>query len=280
MKRREVLSVLTASGMVTGCLGGESSKTPDSTERNTTMSTASEKTENMPPEKDVISFEALQPEIVTYRTDTLAVTDDSYQYAYIRANFDAEDHPRREEFRFFFDGETYSPIVPDNLFRERIESGYNKYGEGWLLFQLPETGDASDAHITVRERTWRPSESLQNRLAVKQPRLEPSVSFPDTVEQGNTPVIEVTVENRGNVAGRFVCGVERSGPSVARKPISRVSEPIPPGEKTELEVADMTRIATVSDDELNDGEPDMRYWLEWAKEIREGAVRIVSDGGS
>lgn len=280
MKRREALSVLTTSGIIAGCLGSESAKAPDSTEREVTRSVVSENTENTPPGKEVISFEALQSEIVTYRTDTLSVTDDRYQYAYIHANFDTEDNPSQEEFRFFFDGETHSPIVPEDLFRERIESGYNKYGEGWLLFQLPETGDASDARIIVRERTWQPSESLRNRLAVKQPRLESSVSFPDAVKQGNTPVIEVTVENKGNVAGRFVSGVERSGPSVARKPIARVSEPIPSGVKTELEITDTTRIATVSDDELNDGEPDMRYWLEWAREVREGAVRIVSDGKS
>lgn len=189
-----------------------------------------------------VSFDALQPGVVTPDSpDSIGVAPEGGQYLYLRAAVDGSDRPDREEFSFAFDGTQYSPRDVDTRWERtpwRIHSE-NAYGgesgaeptDGWLLFELPETGDAGGSGLRWPGGGWTPDEVVAERLATPFPPFDVSVETPNRIAPGEQPWLRATVANRGDVPGGFVAALNRVGPRVAYAPVARVSLSVPAGER-------------------------------------------------
>jgi hypothetical protein len=143
------------------------------------------------------------------------------------------DNEKPADVGFQFDGQEYSSsdattatdlyrLYHDNERRYDADSG-----SGWVLFELPETGDATDVALTWSGGRWEPDRTLRERLAESFPLLSLEWTVPAEVTTNTEPTIEVSVTNETNRDGRFVSGLNRTGPSVAYAPIESISRRIP-----------------------------------------------------
>lgn len=273
MKRRTIVGLLgSATVGLSGCTANQGSGTDPSP------------TSSDSPDSGTygFTFDALQPAVVELQTDRLELSPPDGQYLYIQATFPSEEAPPREEFTLQFDGSEYTPFGKQNppLYRPRLDNRYDPDdGEGWILFQFPETGDADDTRLSGGGREWEPSPSVRKRLAEPHPDLHISPSVPETVESGEQPELTVTVENRGSVPGHFIGGLSRSGPDIAMQPIARIAESIDAEATEKITVTDETNIE-IADEEIGDGEPDMKYYLVWPQDSRTDEVRVTSESTS
>lgn len=223
-----------------------------------------------------VAFEAVQPTIVELQTDTLSLSTSNHQYLYIQVDSTGNENPRPESFALWFDGSKYQPIDRHNIYRNRVDVQYSRStGEGWLLYELPPTGYADDARIVQGGSKWTPPSTIRELLRTEPTSFTVSVSFPETIPQGQKPTVSLTVTNNHDRPGWFVAGLSRSGPSIARIPAARLSKPVGATETANFTVTDNAPMDTVTRDERNDGKPDMRYYLEWESGTAEGAVRIT-----
>ena len=283
MNRRRVLASIGAGvGGLAGCLGG-----PGAESRAGSPATAPSGSTGTPRPDDValsVSLDRLQPGVVTMTApDSIGVRDaDGKQYCYLRLEVSAGTAPARDDLAFRFDSEEYGPFEDDRhrLWRAREEEN-DRYdaerGAAWLLFSLPDSGDASDAALTWADGEWRPGERLRRRLASPPPPLSLSWSVPETVPAGSEPTIDFEATNDGDLPARFVAGLNRIGPRVAYAPILALSRRIPPGETVAWEVTDSYDVGSPGTEQAGDDEPDMTYSLDWTGETRKRDVR-VSDG--
>lgn len=297
MRRRRYLTLCSgATAGLAGCSalfsnsddGSVSTSTPSPSGRSNTSSDEDKGTATSSASATaslVAEVDSLQPAVVTRTTtDAIGIRNrDGRQYLYLDVTVERGESPSYDELRVRFDGQQYSPADRSGLWREYRDTD-GRYdaasGEGWVLFSLPETGDASDVAL-LREGgdgTWpivsQPSVNFDGQLSTASPPLSLEMSVPGEVESGTTPTLSVTVANEGERDGTFVGALNRSGPSVDTAPVTAISQVVPPGEPTSFEITDETAINS-SDDELDDGESDLTYDLRWTGGERSHDIRLV-----
>lgn len=282
MDRRELLA-LCSSGIagVPGCVTSQGNPTRTATSEDSTTS---------PPDTGSalsVELNALQPAVVTLNVDYLQIhSETGSQYLYLDLAATAGSSPSLSDVAFRFDGDRYSPIPPDEqppIFRS-TGTGKSAYdgaddddGEGWLLFELPETGDASESAFVWPGGAWRPDDRLRARLAAPLPTLSLEAwRVPETVSLNDRTTFGFTVRNEGGDAGRFVAGINASGWEPHR-PVRRISRRVPPNESRSWEVPgeQIELVDEEMSDRVGDGEPDVEYELVWPGENRYRGVRIV-----
>jgi hypothetical protein len=231
-----------------------------------------------------VGRDRLQPGVAVLGIDSVGVASDGAQFLFLTVESAADDPPARSDLRFRFDGQLHSSGRTTGSGQTQVWRASNsddRYdadrGSGWVLFELPETGDASDAALTWEGGEWRPGDSLRTRLASSPPPLSLEWSVPETPTPGETP-IGFTVINEGDRRGRFVAGVNETGIRTAYSPIAAFSRPVPPGETVSWETVHENGLEP-DDPAVGDGESDGRYVLSWPGDDREREVRFVSESG-
>lgn len=235
MQRRTFL--LTAGAAIAGVAGCSRSTSEDPESAGGTPTTTPTPTSSPTATADVsITFDSLQSGIVTPDSpDSIAVTPTSGQYLYLSVTADGDDPPAPEKFAFAFDGSEYSPMAISEQWRKKpwrahseLPYGEESADEGWLLFDLPESGSASDAALRYPGGEWQPGDTLTERLATPTPPFEVSLDAPEAVTEED-PWMTVTVENKGDVPGGFIGALNRVGPKIAYAPVARVPLTVPAG---------------------------------------------------
>ncbi len=311
MRRRQLLalsgSLLAGSA---GCLSASAPEATDptstesrtTTESSTTAETTSTKPTSTEPTTETTStveyadvsveLDALQPGLVTMTTpDSIGVSGRDRRYLLVDVSIgEGGESPTRDEFAFEFDGATHRPEPmedPWRVWRFYDDEGalYDRgsSGDGLLVFELPEAekGDfesVPEFALTWPGGEWQPDEQLRRRLAAPEPSLSVSLDVPETLATYESPTVSVTVENEGDLPGRFVAGLNRIGPRVAYAPVERVSMLVPPGESETWEFTDDSLMAgDYPDERVGDGDSDMTYDLSWAGgDVRKG-IRYVEE---
>ncbi|WP_115864006.1 hypothetical protein [Halorussus litoreus] len=303
MRRRQLLalsgSLLAGSA---GCLSASAPEATDpestdttsteshrTTERSTTAETTSTETTSTVEYADLaVELDALQPGLVTMNTpDSIGVSGRDQRYLLVDVSTgEGGEAPARDEFAFEFDGATHRPEPMDEPWRvwrfyDDEDALYDRGSGGLLVFEFPEAekGDfdsVPEFPLTWPGGEWQPDETLRRRLSAPEPPLSVSLDVPETLATHESPTVSVTVENEGDLPGRFVAGLNRIGPRVAYAPVARVSMLVPAGESETWEFTDDSLMAgDYSDERIGDDESDMTYHLDWADgDVRKG-IRYV-----
>jgi hypothetical protein len=228
MRRRSFLALCGSLAAGTaGCLqgtDGPADPPASRTEQNSTTPTSGTDSSGVE-----ITDAAVQPGLVGPNTpDSIGVFDRFGQYLVVEVG----GGPGYDAFELWFDGQRFPPIsLQSGLYRDgewRVTYGD---GSGPVLFGLPETGDASDAHLTVGDRTWEPPQRVRDRLEAPLPTFDVTMSGPERVGPDADPALLVTVRNEGDVSGRYTLALNRSGPLIASAPIRRIAGTLEPGEQ-------------------------------------------------
>lgn len=274
MDRRTLLS---SSGAVlagaSGCLSTFADGSPSTADRSPTSTASSTNA----PSAVSITLDALQPAVLYLADDAIYVREDSGQYLFLAAETSDDRPPPRDDFSFHFAGETFAPFddPPTEAYRLYDDHGYApEEGGGLLLFELPETGPAADARLSWPGGEWRPDSSLLGRLEAPDPSFSLSATFPATVSVGEAPTVSLTVTNEGDLPGRFVAGLNRSGPRIAYLPVEHVSVLVPAGQTVTHEVTD-DELEPMDSADAGDGEPDLTYHLDRVDGDLTRKVRLV-----
>lgn len=210
MRRRQLLTVCgTGLAGLAGCGGSQESTEEAGTPSGESTPTATEEpasTLTATPE-DPIRFDALQ-------TAALALTDSGYELV------DAPDSQYLflsgpdavESSRFYMAGGEYSPGTTSNnpVHRAGSEFGTGSEGSGWVVFDLPESVDPSDAEFRGPGGDWRPNSSLRNRLRAPVPEVGLLDYTVEATDDGR-PRFTVRVYNDSSVLDtRFVAIIGRT----------------------------------------------------------------------
>lgn len=176
---------------------------------------------------------AVQPGFVAMNTpDSIGVYDDAGQYLVGTVDTIEGTPPDPTAFRFHFDGTAHEPVETGRrrpLFRSGELGGGYADGSGVLVFGLPETGDGSDARLSWPGGEWPATGTVRDRLAAPLPSFDVSLDGPTVVPEGEDPTLELSVTNVGDVAGRYVLALNRTGPRIAYAPVRRFSGVLEPG---------------------------------------------------
>jgi len=229
-----------------------------------------------------VGVDALQPALAQLATDSLVLTGgDGAQFLVLDVAVEDGDPPARSQLAFRFDGEEYAPAEVETArdyyryYTDREGQYPTEGGEGWLVFRLPETGDAAGAGLTWPGGVAAVGPEVRERLSAPAPPLSLEWMPPETVPLGAEPEVGFAVTNEGALPGRFVAGLNRTGPSIAYAPVSALSRLVPPGETVEWTVTDTLDVDRVDDESLRDGEPDFEYKLVLPDEHRSHGVRVT-----
>ncbi len=221
MRRRTALSL---AGTALAGLAGCTSVQNDSTDtRSTTDSGGSGSLD--------VGFDALQPAVIELFVDAyeFEMTDGS-QYLFL-SGADATASDRQ----FRFDGSEYDPGVDTSydLVRAPSTFGAPTGASDWVVFELPESGDAGDAALRGPDGEWQPGDALRERLAAPVPSLAVTgFEGPSTVPADDSPTFTVTVSNASDTDGRFIGVFE---PQYGRTSAQLVSRSVPAGETVTLD---------------------------------------------
>lgn len=292
MRRRALLAALAGAGTLTaGCLGDGSDGSSDgntdthtATQRATATATQTATTTQTPPATELaVELDALQPALVELNTDYYQlVAEPDRQYLVLDVSVVSGPPPSRSALTFRFDGADYTPRTWTRIpARQADGSGGTQYpgenGGGWVVFDLPETGDASDAALVWPGGEWRPDDGLREQLATALPPLSlEEWRVPETVPLDSTTTFGLTVRNEGERAGWFVGGINAEG-WYPHRPVARLSRAVPPGETVEWEVTG--EAIELKDegwsDSVGDGEADIHYELVRPDGNEEASVQVV-----
>jgi hypothetical protein len=268
MRRRALLG-----GCVGTLVGLAGCQSADSEAGDTTTATTAER-------PLAVSLLALQPGVVSLQTaDSLGVSGTDRQFLVLDVTATDGDAPAVADLRFRFGGTEVSPYDPDSPNWSNYNPGETRYstdsGRGWVVFELPATGDAEAAALTWPGGEWTPDAALRERLADPAPALSLEWSVPETATVGGSPTLEFTVTNEGRLDGRFVAALTRFGPRVTSIPIAGISRRIPAGETVSFTVDERFSLEASERDDVGDDDPDCSYVLEWTGGSSRRAVRLV-----
>ncbi|WP_277540032.1 hypothetical protein [Haloarcula laminariae] len=149
-----------------------------------------------------VEFDTLQPAVFDLFVDAYELDgSDGSQYLFLTGT-DAAGPARR----FRFDGTEHDPGDAASNELARAPSTFGPAAEGGdaAVFELPATGDASDAALVTPDGEWRPDDALRARLAGPLPSLQVGFEGPSSVSNGSPPSFTVTVSNESETEGRFL----------------------------------------------------------------------------
>lgn len=279
MHRRQFL--LSCGGGIAGLAGCLSEQRDDGTVA-TTDGSPTQTTTALDTSRTV-EFSALQAGFIELNVDAYEmVSDPMSQYLFLNVSLNSDTAPSLSDFRFRFDGDEHPPILPTEdpwVHRQDDEGDSYNSGSGWVLFELPETGDASDAALVWPGGEWQPNENLRARLG----REVPSLSLtewvvPETVPLDSLSTFEFTVHNESDYAGRFIGAINADG-WMPHRPITIVSRRVPPNESESWEVSgeEITLVEESLSESVGDGEPDITYELVRTGGKRDRQVSVVAE---
>ncbi|MXR43084.1 hypothetical protein GRX01_17280 [Halobaculum sp. WSA2] len=284
MRRRHLLALCGATvGGLAGCTGDSERPSSNGSEISNTQTGTPTQTPTEAVDSSHLSVEldALQPAIVKLATaDSLGINDRG-QFLFLELSVTTGEPPARSDLVFRFDGEEFGPSEARgarDLYRlyDDKEHRYDaETGNGWVLFNLPESRDTTDISLHWPGGEWQPDSTLQARLTAPEPTLTVEWSVPETVSAGIEPEITFTITNNSDQQTRFVAGLNRTGGGIDYAPVAAISRPIPGEETVEWSLTDTFEVRSPGDDETGDDEPDMTYRMLWPGEGREQQVRIT-----
>lgn len=280
MNRRQVLAVLGAGTTgLAGCNRTQRNETatPTPTEPSgaATTPTASP-TATLASDRDLkVSFDALQPAYVDLSVDNYRmVSEPDTQYFFLAVEVESGLPPALSDFGLRFDGTDYSPLERDtsseiirNRARDESWSIDDRYLSGWIVFELPETGDASDVNLTWPGGGWRPDRDTLERLAAPLPSLSlVEWHVPETAREGSHVTFGFTVSNDTDLPGHFVGAINASDSIIGpHHPVAVVSREISPNDTESWEVVgDDAPPIILPDDLPDDVKPTVTYEFVWA----------------
>jgi hypothetical protein len=288
--RREALALCGAGlAALAGCSSGGNggsdtttaaasrSPTPTPTPTETGTPTAT------PPERDLtVELDALQPALVESNVDYFRlVAEANRQYLALTVAVDSGPPLARSALAFRFDGAEHAPKEWERVPARGAGGSDDQYsaesGAGWLVFDLPETGDASDAALVWSGGEWRVDDRLREQLAAPLPALSLAQwRAPETAPLDSTTTFELAVRNEDDQTGWFVGAINAAG-WYPHRPIARVSRRIPAGETVSWDVRgeDVDLPEEGWAENVGDGEPDVEYELVWPDGSERRSVRVV-----
>lgn len=227
-----------------------------------------------------VTLEAVQPGLIELVSpDSVSATRAESQYVYVQVEA-GDPAPPSSAFGLRFDGKQYPPANLDDFRLYREYGDTDIYSEssasGWLLFELPETGVADEAAVTWPGGETALSTTARAQLSSPDPTLSVELSAPESLPEGESPEIEITVTNEGDAPGQFTAGLNRVGPLVAYIPVARFSRRVPAGETVTIPV-ETDPLDSPGAEELDDGEADVRYLLRWVGGETEAKIRMTAD---
>jgi hypothetical protein len=296
MQRRHLLATAGLALGTAGCLGnvdGDATRTTTTTTASTdttTTTTASTDTTTRTTTNATTTASAtvdvtesiLQQALVFLETDYLSTSSDDGRYLLVNVAV-SEERVDRHEFALRVDGTVYRPDEsrrPSRLWRAyQPDSACEPDLGGLMLCELPATGFGSTADAAV---TWPGGEhqlrdGLRERLRAEAPEFSVSVDAPETLSRGESPTFDVAVTNDSAVPGRLVAGLNRYGPRVASTPAKRFSMLVDAGATERTSYTGDVSGYHVPDDELGDGEQDLRYRWNGADRNRTFPIEYVAD---
>ena len=291
LRRREILA-LCGAGLagLAGYASGERDvkRTPTDGGDGTATSDSGNAPTATPPDTEVrVTFDAPQPAVVELDVDYLRmVSPTDHQYPYLDVSVTSGTPPSLPDFGVRFGGVVYRPmLVGENRtsYRGMNSSGERHYGRGgdeggsgWVLFESPATGHASDAILIWPGGEWVPDEEVRRQLAAPSPSLSLGEwSVPEAIPLDSRSTFDRRVRNESDHAGRFVGGINASG-WAPHRPITLVSRRIPPYESkswggTGEEIEPVTEGLS---NRVGDGEANMEYALVCTDGNQSRAVRV------
>ncbi|MFB6235261.1 MAG: hypothetical protein ABEH81_02995 [Halopenitus sp.] len=233
MRRRHFLASGTAL-LVAGCTSridapntaaGKGSATPPATSKKPTSIT--------------VAKQLVQPGIVAMNgPDSITVLDEGGQFLLVRV--ETTDGPPLEQSAFSLraDGEQHqSESDQYPLYRgDPYEAGYTaESGTGWLVFPLPEQVTAKTAALTWPDGEIALSSQVRSRLETPTPTFDVTFDAPETVAEGESPTLSISVRNEGDIAGNCVLALNRSGPEIVYIPVRGIRFDLNAAEKVTKE---------------------------------------------
>ena len=226
MYRRRVLALCGLAITGAGCQG----VTADIETVTPVPSPAGSETDTGPPPAVTVTDAAVMPGVVVPGTDSITVRSTAGQFLVLTAAIQGSEVDRAA-FSLRFDGSMYSPETFRNgLYRDGEWGRQFTEAGGPLVFDLPETGSASDTRLSWPGGEWTPPEAIQDRLQVPLPAFDITLDGPEQVTEPAKPTLSITVTNTGDTAGRYVIALNRTGPRVAYAPVGRFDGELKPGE--------------------------------------------------
>lgn len=231
-----------------------------------------------------IGFDALQPAVVEIDVDFLKLVFGG-QFLYLKVSVETGPTPALQDLAFRFDGDSFAPIPPSELSAYRALIDADQYepakgdAAGWVLFELPERGDASDAALVWPGGAWRPGEDLRTRLGATLPTLTlEEWHVPDAVPNRSRPRFQFTVRNEGAHIGRFIGGINAIALDGVHYPDRRVSRQIPPGQRQTWDVTGRSVGGSdIPSEVIGDESPDIEYELISPSGNRTHEVRLIEE---
>lgn len=211
MNRRTFLAgVTTGAGLaLAGCLdSADDAPTPADTDTATTQSGVTV--------EDIVVRKAVTYESSMGSGGVLAERGQQYVVASVRSDRNLSP----VAFTFEADGKSWDPGLPETVGainfavagREDGAVGSPLGGDrSYLAFAVPSPLSASDARIRYKGPgggEWPLSEAGRGRLGAPEPEFERTgLSVPETVEQGQSMTVSMTVGNVADTEGRFLAAV-------------------------------------------------------------------------
>jgi len=226
MYRRRVLALCGLALTGAGCQG----ETEDTGTVTPVPSPSASETDTGSPAGVSVTDAVVAPGVVIPRTDSISVESTAGQSLVLATTVEGSGVDRGA-FSLRFDGSTYSPETFRNgLYRDGEWGRQFTETGGPLVFDLPETGSASDVRLSWPGGEWTPPETVQSRLKAPLPSLDVTLDGPERVTEPAMPTLAITVTNTGDTVGRYVLALNRTGPRVAYTPVGRFDGILKPGE--------------------------------------------------
>jgi len=181
------------------------------------------------PPSVTVTDAVIAPGVVVPGVDSISVDSTDGQYLVLTTTV-AGAGVERTEFSFQFDGSAYSPEEFGNgLYRDGEWGRQFTDSGGPLVFELTETGSASDARLSWPDGEWTPPDAVLARLEGPLPSFDITLAGPERVDESDDPTLTITVTNTGETSGRYVLALNRIGPRVAYAPVDRFDGVLAPG---------------------------------------------------
>lgn len=274
MRRRAFLSVVGASAAaVAGCAGrDDGSPSASETGSPSTSGTGSpartgttrgrdRETENSSTVE--IHETELRPGLVLRTTpDAYGVYDESERYLSVEASV-AGEQPDPSAFALLVDGKRYRPLGDrPGGFRVPEMAAYAGSGPSELLFGIPRASRPEGIALQYRDGRTPLPDPVRRRIAAPEPEFSVDFSGDTGVKLDDDYTAEVafgvTVENRGDIPGRFVAGVTRSGPQIVSVTEHLIDVPVDAGATERVTWTEGLSMP------LGDGTDDYRGWADYS----------------